>query len=192
MVVGFAFDLELDGPVSKKGRWKDECIGFTRKDLKDILQPHKVALVVMLWIGEFDVKRVMVDQGSGAEIMYPDLYEGLGLTLEDLTKYDSPLVAFNGTIIIPARQVTFPVEVEGRKDMVKFIVVCSYSPYIAILGHPWIHAMGTVPLSLDQKVKCPTEQGIAEVCGDQSVVWRCQVAAVGYRNEEKSNLAVPF
>ena len=44
----------------------------------------------------------MIDQGNGAEIMYPDLYEGLGLTFKDLTEYNSPLVAFDGSIILPA------------------------------------------------------------------------------------------
>ena len=38
-------------------------------------------LVITLRIGGYDVKRVMVmvDDGSGAEIMYPDLYKGLKL-----------------------------------------------------------------------------------------------------------------
>ena len=36
------------------------------------------------------VKRVLIDQGSGVELMYPDLYKGLGLRLEDLTQYDMP------------------------------------------------------------------------------------------------------
>ena len=90
----------------------------------------------------------MVDQGIRVEIMYPYLYEGLGLTPEDLTTYDSPLIAFDGTVVMLAGQVTFPVEVGGRKKIVNFIVVHSYSPYIAILGCPWIHAMGAVPLSL--------------------------------------------
>ena len=39
----------------------------------------------MLKIGGYDVKKVMVDQGSGIEIMYPDLYKGLNLKPEDLT-----------------------------------------------------------------------------------------------------------
>lgn len=59
-------------------------------------------MVVTLQIEGFDVKRVMIDQGSGAEIMYSDLYEGLGLNLEDLMKYVSPLVAFDGSIVVPA------------------------------------------------------------------------------------------
>ena len=42
----------------------------------------------------------MVDQGSRAKIMYPDLYNGLGLKLEDLTAYDSPLVSFDGKVVI--------------------------------------------------------------------------------------------
>lgn len=36
------------------------------------IQPHDDTLVVTLRIAGFDVKRVMTDQGSGAEIMYPD------------------------------------------------------------------------------------------------------------------------
>ena len=39
--------------------------------------------------------------GSGAEIIYPDLYKGLNLKLEDLTGYDSPLLGFNGKMVIP-------------------------------------------------------------------------------------------
>ena len=46
------------------------------------------------------MKRVFVDQGNGAEIMYPDLYKGLNLKLEDLTAYDSPLISFDGKVVI--------------------------------------------------------------------------------------------
>ena len=46
------------------------------------------------------MKRVIVDQGSDAEIMYPDLCKGLNLRPEDLTAYDSPLVSFDGKVVI--------------------------------------------------------------------------------------------
>ena len=36
--------------------------------------------MITLRIGGYDVKRVMVDQGSGAEIMYLNLYKGLKKT----------------------------------------------------------------------------------------------------------------
>lgn len=53
--------------------------------------------------------------------------------------------------------------------MVNFMLVHSYSLYMAILGCPWIYAMGVVPSSLHQKVKFPTKQGITKLRGDQSV-----------------------
>ena len=55
------------------------------------------------------MKRVMVDQGSVAEIMYPDLYKGLSLRAEDLTPYSFPIVSFEGKVIIPKGQIRLPV-----------------------------------------------------------------------------------
>ena len=57
--------------------------------------------MVTLRIGEYDVKMVMIDQGSRAEIMYPDLYKGLNLKPENLTAYSSPLVSFEGKMVVP-------------------------------------------------------------------------------------------
>ena len=76
-------------------------MGFSDEDKIGTIQPHDDALVITLRIGGYDVKRVMVDQGSVAEIMYPDLYKELNLKAEDLTPYSSPLVSFEGKIIIP-------------------------------------------------------------------------------------------
>ena len=56
------------------------------------------------------MKRVMVDQGCGAEIMYPDLYKGLNLKPEDLTTYDSTLLSFDGKIVIPMGQIRLPMQ----------------------------------------------------------------------------------
>ena len=46
------------------------------------------------------MKRVLIDQGNGAVIMYLNLYEGLRLKHEDLAPYNSPLVNFNGKVVI--------------------------------------------------------------------------------------------
>ena len=43
----------------------------------------------------------MIDQGSGVDVMYPDLFKGLGLRREDLSKYDTPRVGFNDRVVIP-------------------------------------------------------------------------------------------
>ena len=68
---------------------------------------------------------------------------------------------------------------------VTFIVVASYSQYTAILGRPWIHAIGTVPSTLHVKVKFCTEQGIAIVRGNQQVAKQCLVAAINREIKQK-------
>ena len=82
---------------------------FSNEDKIGTIQPHDDALVITLRIEGYDVRRVMVDQGSAAKIMYPDLYKGLGLRADDLTPYSSPLVSFEGKVIIPKGQIRLPV-----------------------------------------------------------------------------------
>ena len=116
--------------------------------------------------------------------MYPNLFEGLGLKTQDLMKYDTPLVLFDGRVVILEGQISLPVNMEGKEVMVIFIVVRSFSPYMAILGRPWIHAMETAPSTLQVKVKFPTEQGVAVVRGNQLVARQCLVAIVSWKGKQ--------
>ena len=129
------------------------------------------------------MKRVMVDQGSAAEIMYPDLYKGLSLRAEDLTPYSSPLVSFEGKVIIPNGQIRFPVQTGSVTVEVDFIVVDAYSPYTAIVARPWLHTLGAVSSTLHQKVKYPSEGQIEEILDDQAMARQCMVAAIRHRPE---------
>ena len=94
------------------------------------------------------MKRVMVDQGNAVEIMYPDLFKGLNLRTEDLTPYNSPLVSFEGKVIIPKGQIRLPVQTSSETVEVDFIVVDAYSPYTAIVARPWLHTLGAVSSTL--------------------------------------------
>ena len=100
------------------------------------IQLYDDALVFTLRIGGYDVKRVMVDQGSGVEIMYHNLYKGLNLKPEDLTTYDSPSVSFDGKVVIPRGQIRLLVQAGSEVVEVDFIVVDAYSPYTAIVARP--------------------------------------------------------
>ena len=95
----------------------------------------------------------MVDQDSVVEIMYPDLYKGLNLKPEALTAYESPLVSFEGKIVIPKGQIRLPIQTDLEVLEVDFIVVDSYSPYTTIVARPWLHALRVVLSTLHQKVK---------------------------------------
>ncbi|XP_030969681.1 uncharacterized protein LOC115989959 [Quercus lobata] len=120
------------------------------------IQPHEDALVVTLRISGYDVRRVMVDQGSAVDVMYPDLYRGLGLKPEDLTAYNCPLVSFEGRLVTPKGLIRLPVQSGTDMVEVDFIVVDVFSPYTAIVGRPWLHTLKPVSSTLHQKVKYPS------------------------------------
>ena len=138
----------LDGgysSVPKKAKLSTSLVlGFSNEDKRGTIQPHDDALVVTLRIGGYDVRRVMVDEGSAAEVMYPDLYRGLNLTPQDLTAYSSPLVSFEGISVIPMDMIRLLVQTGLDVVEVDFIVVDTFSPYTAILGRPWLHTLEAV------------------------------------------------
>ena len=111
-------------------------LSFSDEDKLGTIQPHDDALIVTLRIGGYDVERVMIDQGSGAEIMYLDLYKGLNLKPENLTAYSSPLVSFEGKMVIPKGQIRLPVQTSSNVVEVDFIVVDAFSPYTTIRADP--------------------------------------------------------
>ena len=123
-------------------------VGFSDQDKIRTIQPHDDALVVTIRIRGYDVRRVLVDQGNGVEIIYPNLYKGLNLRPENLTSYDSPLVSFNGKIVIPNGQIRLPVQIGLEVLKVNFIVMNAYSPYTAIVTRPWFHALGAISSTL--------------------------------------------
>nr|XP_023875521.1 uncharacterized protein LOC111987994 [Quercus suber] len=152
-------------PSQKKAKFVWKALAFDDDDLQGMIQPHDDALVVTAQVSSFMVKRVMIDQGSKVDMMYLDLFKGLRLEKQDLSKYNIPLVGFDGRVVIPEGQISLPVNMGGKEVVVSFIVVNAFSPYTMILGRPWIHAMGTVPSTLHVKVKFPTKQGVAVVRG---------------------------
>ena len=132
------------------------------------------------------MKRVIVDQGSAAKIMYPDLYKGLSLKAEDLTPYSSPLVGFEGKVIISKEQIRLPVQTGSEMVKVDFIVVDAYSPYTAIVTRPWLHTLGAVSSTLHQKIKHPSGGQIKEILGDQTMARQCMVTTIRHKPEVES------
>ena len=122
--------------------------------------------------------------------MYPDLYKGLNLKLEDLTAYDSPLVSFNGKVVIPRGQIRLPVQAGSEVMEVEFIVVDAYSPYMAIVAKLWLHALGVVSSTLHLKVKYPAGDHIEELIGSQSMARQCLVAAIMHQPEVESSASI--
>ncbi|XP_030940008.1 uncharacterized protein LOC115964921 [Quercus lobata] len=131
------FPIESNDTNPKRARVEIRpVLGFSDEDKIETIQPHDDTLVVTVRIGGYDVKRVLVDQGSAVKVMYLDLYKGLGLRLEDLTTYNSYLNSFEGKTVIPKGQIRLPTQTGSEVVEVKFIMVDAYSPYTAIVARP--------------------------------------------------------
>lgn len=85
------------------------AITFTERDLDNVQLPHSDALVVTLRIGPAFVKRVLVDQGSSAEVMYYSLFKTLKLNREELRPAKVPLIGFTGAPVWPLGLISLPV-----------------------------------------------------------------------------------
>ena len=118
--------------------------------------------------------------------MYLNLYKGLNLKPTDLSKYDSPLVGFDRRTVAPKGMIKLPVQMGDEMVEVEFIMVNAYSPYMAILARPWLHAMGAVSLTLHMKVKYPTIGRVRELVRSQTMPRQCLVAAIRHQSDRDS------
>lgn len=150
---------------------------FTDHDLEGVQLPHSDALVVTMRVGNFDVKRILIDPGSSAEIMYDSLFKGLGLKHEDLGRKVDPLYGFFGESIMPMGRASVKVQAELVSSPTEFCVLNSYSPYNATLGRHWLHKMKAVPSTLHQRLRFPTLDGIMKIRGDQVMAKQCLIVA---------------
>ena len=62
--------VQLTGSVPKMSRMDNPTIEFLENDARRLHHPHDDALVVSLQIGDYNMHRVLVDNGSLADILY--------------------------------------------------------------------------------------------------------------------------
>ena len=74
---------------------------FSEEDARGIKQPHDDPLVIMIMIEGFNTRRVLVDNGSLADIIYLSAFQQLKLDPKRLLPFESPLISFNGDKVYP-------------------------------------------------------------------------------------------
>ena len=63
-------NIQLTGLVLKMARIDNLIIEFSEKDARRLHHPHDDALVVSIWIGDYNTHWVLVDNGSSVDILY--------------------------------------------------------------------------------------------------------------------------
>ena len=77
-----------------KQRRTDQDRSFNEANAKGVKQPYNDPLVIMLNIEGFNTKRILVDNGSSADIIYLPTFQQLKLDPKRLCPFESPLVCF--------------------------------------------------------------------------------------------------
>ncbi|KAK2998503.1 hypothetical protein RJ639_023274 [Escallonia herrerae] len=156
--------------------------------LKDVKTPHDDPLVITIKAGNFDVKRVLVDNGSSAEILFYDAFRKMNILTDCLRKMDSPLYGFFNHLVDVEEIIALPVTIGTppiqANLMLDFVVVKVPSAYNAILGRRTLNQLQAVVSTYHLKMKFPMENEIGEVKGDQTTARQCYVTSCRSKNKE--------
>ncbi|KAL2518364.1 Uncharacterized protein Adt_14611 [Abeliophyllum distichum] len=150
-------------PVDKNKRF-NQNITFSDEDLNGVICPHDDALVIVADITDFDVKRVLVDNGSIVDVMSWKVFIGLKLSPSKIKPFTTPLHGFGkatvilkGTIELPVTLGTYPTSVV---IMNSFLLVKAPMAYNVIYGHPLLNAARAVVSMYHQVMKFSTSRGV--------------------------------
>ncbi|KAL0338052.1 UNVERIFIED_CONTAM: hypothetical protein Scaly_2080300 [Sesamum calycinum] len=164
-------------------------IAFGEQDLDPMRNQNNDALVISATLSNFWVKKVLVDSGSSADIIFYDAYVQLGVDNAQLRKVNTPLTGFSGEMIEPLGEVTLPLSLgsypKRSTKMVKFLVVKAPSAYNIILGRPSLNLFRAIASTFHMKLKFPTSDGVGEAVGDERMARECYANTLK-RSREKT------
>ena len=173
-------NVQLTGSVPKIARRESPIIGFSEENARRLHHPHDDALVVSIRIEDYNMHRVLVDNGSSADILYYPTFQQIGIGREWLISTNASLVGFGGTRVLPLGAITLSVVVgdypqQITKDVTFLVVDCS-SAYNAILRRLTLNSWKAVTSIYHLMIKFPTDYGMGELRGDQVAACECYVA----------------
>ena len=84
----------LDGDEEVAKKWTGELITLIEKNAQGTQFPHNDVVVVNLNIANYDVRRILIDNGSSTDILFYDAFLKMGISTDRLGKIDFPLIEF--------------------------------------------------------------------------------------------------
>ena len=167
--------------VSKVPR-VDTTITFSDFDLEGCQHPHDDPLVIRAIVANTTVHRVLVDNGSLADIIFASAFDKMGTGREKLEPVSSHLRGFSGEKVLPLGSIQ-PVLTLGEPPYqatttTRFLIVDAPSAYNMLLGRPSLNAIKAIPSAYHMVIKFPTINGAGTVRGDQRVARECYTASM--------------
>jgi hypothetical protein len=116
--------------------------------------------------------KLLVDNGSSADIIFADAFDKMGLSKDLLQPPDTPLYGFGRRVIHALGKVVLSVSFgtvqNARNEYLSFDVVEMYYPYNDILGRGFLNKFEVVIHQAYLCVKIPATQGVITIWGHQN------------------------
>ena len=104
-------NFQLMGFVPKMVRIDNPIIEFSEEDGRRLYHPHDDAFVINIRVGDYNTHRVLVNNGSSADILYYPVFQQMRIDKERLVPTNALLVRFGGTKVYPLDTVMLPVTI---------------------------------------------------------------------------------
>ena len=177
--------------VSKLPRL-DTTITFSDLDLEGCQHPHDDPLVIRAIMANKTIYRVLVDNGSSADIIFASAFDKMGIGREKLELVSTHPRGLSGEKVLPLGSIQLVLTLGDppcqATTTVRFFVVDAPSAYNLLLGRPSLNAIKAIRSAYHMMIKFPTISGAGMVRGDQRVARECYSASVKKKAVDNINL----
>ena len=142
--------------------------------------PHDDPLVIKSVVANKMINRVLVDNGSSADIIFASAFDKMGIGREKLEPVNACLHGFSGERVLPLGSVQLVLTLGDSPcqaiTMVRFLIVDAPSTYNMLLGRPYLNVIRVVPSTYHMVIKFPIANGVGMVRGNQRIARECYLA----------------
>ena len=177
--------------VSKQSRL-DTSITFFDSDLEGCQHPHDDPLVVRVVVANKMVHRVLVDNGSSADIIFASAFDKMDIGREKIDPVNTHLRGFSGEKVLPLGLIQLVLTLGEppcqATTTARFLIIDAPSAYNMLLGRPSLNAIKAILSAYHMMIKFPTVNGVGMVRGDQRVARECYMASMKQKAVDNVNV----
>ena len=160
----------------------DTTITFSASEMEGCQHPHDDPLVIKVVVSNKTIHRVLVDNGSLADIIFASAFDKMGIGREKLKPVKSCLRGFSGERVLPLRSIQLVLTLGDppcqATTTVRFLIVDAPSAYNMLLGRPSLNTIRAIPSAYNMVIKFPTANRVGMVRGNQRIARECYLASV--------------
>jgi hypothetical protein len=167
-----------DGPAARP-EWAKVPITFTEEDFRLKSTNHNDAMVIEVPItfaeedniARWVIGKILVDNGSSADILFLKTFEKMNLTQHMLHPPEYPLLGFGGKAIKSVGKIFLPVSFgdldNAITETLTFDVVDMYHPYLTIFGRGFMNKFDAVIRQQFLCIRIPAPKVVITIFDDQ-------------------------